>query len=308
MIGIFSMNNRYFLGVVNSILSILFLTSFLEVFTYSGFFIKHFSYIVGILLVLLALIFFLIFNKVYKTRFLRNISFWLAFLMMFLYILINILKKIIYFNYVFSYLHINPNLLLIPTILTAGILLLDDNRKRAWLFMYIIIIIALDQYIVTDFNAVKSSRPFFMLKNVNLGYDKKMEMAVGKVPYDFAMFIKDNTSPHSNILIPPQGFPWPKTGNVGYLRYFLYPRNLINGNEKDLNVNIKDIDYVLIDYGEESRLQYGFTNIWPKFNVNGEYIIYWDPLDGTVQKVDNGKYVYNPDNKMEEWGIIKIRK
>lgn len=174
--------------------------------------------------------------------------------------------------------------------------------------MYIIIIIALDQYIVTDFNAVKSSRPFFMLKNVNLGYDKKMEMAVGKVPYDFAMFIKDNTSPHSNILIPPQGFPWPKTGNVGYLRYFLYPRNLINGNEKDLNVNIKDIDYVLIDYGEESRLQYGFTNIWPKFNVNGEYIIYWDPLDGTVQKVDNGKYVYNPDNKMEEWGIIKIRK
>lgn len=173
---------------------------------------------------------------------------------------------------------------------------------------YGIIILVLGQYAIRDFNVVKYNRPFFILKNINLSYDKKMEMAVGKIPYDFALFIKNNTSPDSTILIPPQGYPWDKTSNVAYFRYFLYPRTLINGNEKDSNTDIKSVDYVLIDYGETDILQYGFTNVWPKFNVNGEYIIYWNPLDGTVRKVDNGKYIYNPDNKIEEWGIINIKK
>jgi hypothetical protein len=135
-----------------------------------------------------------------------------------------------------------------------------------------------------------------------------MEMVVDKIPYNFAIFIKNNTPESSAILIPPQGFPWDKTGNIVYFRYFLYPRKLINGGEKDPGVNINNVDYVLIDYGETNIFQYGFTNIWPKFNVDSEYIIYWNPFDGTVKKIENKKYVYDPDNKTDVWGIIKVKK
>lgn len=170
------------------------------------------------------------------------------------------------------------------------------------------ILLVLSQYVKRDFNIVKYNRPFFILKNINLDYDKKMEMAVGNIPYDYAIFIKNNTPSDSAILIPPQGFPWDKTGNAIYFRYFLYPRRLINGGEKDPKVDLKDIDYVLIDYGETSVFQYDFTNIWPKFNVNSEYIIYWNPFDGAVKKIEYEKYVYNPDNKTDVWGIIKVKK
>jgi hypothetical protein len=185
---------------------------------------------------------------------------------------------------------------------------MNKVKKIVSVLFYGIIILVLGQYAIKDFNIVKYNRPFFILKNINLSYDKKMEMVVGKVPYDFALFIKSNTPEDSTILIPPQGFPWSQTSNVEYLRYFLYPRNLINGNEKDSKVDIRRVDYVLIDYGETNISQYGFTNIWPKFNVNSEYIVYWNPLDGTTRKVDNGKYVYKSDQNTEEWGIIKIKK
>lgn len=185
---------------------------------------------------------------------------------------------------------------------------MNKKEKIINILFYGIILLVLGQYVVKDFNIVKYNRPFFVLKNIDLNYDKKMEMVMGNIQYDFAIFVKDNTSPDSVILIPPQGFPWDKTGNIAYFRYFLYPRKLINGNEKDPNVNIRNVDYVLIDYGEESRLQYGFTNIWPKFNVDGEYIIYWNPFDGTVKKIENGRYVYDPYNKIDVWGIIKVRK
>jgi hypothetical protein len=176
------------------------------------------------------------------------------------------------------------------------------------LLFYIIIILILGQYTIKDFDTIKYNRPFFILRNISLSYDKKMEMKVGKTPYDYAMFVKDNTSSDSTILIPPQGYPWDKTGNVAYFRYFLYPRKLINGNEKDPNIDIKDVDYVLIDYGETTISEHGFTNIWPKFNITGVYIAYWEPNTGNVLRDNTGVYKYKPGDTTEKWGIIKIRK
>jgi len=173
---------------------------------------------------------------------------------------------------------------------------------------YGLIVLVLGQYVIKDFETVRYNRPFFILKNINLSYDKKMEMKAGEIPYSFAMFIKNNTQQDSTILIPPQGYPWDKTSNVAYLRYFLYPRNLVNGDEKDSKVSLFYIDYVLIDYGETNVSQYGYTNFWPKFGVNGEYIIYWNPSNGSTKRVDNIKYIYNPNNVTWQWGLIKVKK
>lgn len=164
------------------------------------------------------------------------------------------------------------------------------------------------QYLIKDIRTVRDSRPLFILRNINLDNDSKMGMKIGKLPYDYTMFIKDNTSPNSTILIPPQGYPWDKTGNVGYLRYLLFPRSLINGNEKDSSVDINNVDYVLIDYGETNVSEYGYTNVWPKFNINGEYIIYWDPTTQRTWQDNSGVYKYSMNDKNERWGIIKIKK
>jgi len=186
------------------------------------------------------------------------------------------------------------------------------NKNKIFNFLdiliYAILFLVLGQYIVKDFNGIKGSRPFFILRNINLSYDAKMEIMVGKTSYNYVIFLKENTPEDSTILIPPQGFPWPHTSNVGYFRYFLYPRKLVNGNEKDSKVDLKSVDFVLIDYGETKISQYGFTNVWPKFDVDGEYIIYWDPVSKKTWKADNSKYTYDKSDLVERWGIVKIKK
>jgi len=306
IIGISTMNKKRLQSLVNSILSILFLISVLEAFTYSGFFVKYFSLLVGVIFFLMFVILFLIFNRIYETKFLKNVSFGLTSLIMFIYLLVDTLEKVKYPNYVFSHFHLHPFLLLTSVILITVIFLLNNNEKKSHVLLCVILFFVLVQYIIVDFKGIKKTQPLFILKNFGLSYDQKMGISIGKVPYDYIMFVKKIIPEDSTVLIPPQGYPWPQTGNVAYLRYFIYPRKLINGNEKDPKVDLKSLDFVLIDYGETTISEYGFTNVWPKFDVDGEYIIYWNPMDGTTQKAEGGKYVYESDTKL--WGIIKIKK
>lgn len=304
----YMISKKYFLNLLNTILSIILLVSVIEALTYSGFFVKHFSFAVGLIFLFLVIIIFFVTLKISKSKFYRNSISILTVLVMIVYLSLNFLESIKYSNYVFSHLRIHPEMLLLPVILMIIIFVLNGNEKRNYILFYGIIILALGQYIIKDFYKIKGSRPLFILKNINLSYDKKMEMLVEEKPYDYIMFIKSSTPDDSTILIPPQGYPWPQTSNEAYLRYFLYPRKLINGNEKDPEIDLKSVDYVLIDYGETDISQYGYTNIWPKFDVNGEYIIYWDPVSGKISKANEGKYVYDMDDLSEKWGIVKIRK
>lgn len=220
----------------------------------------------------------------------------------------DILEKVKYPNYIFSHFHLHPFLFLISVILMTVIFLLNNNERKSHILLHVTLFFILVQYAIVDFNSVKKAQPLFILKNSGLSHDQKMEISIEKVPYDYAMFVKNFIPEDSTILIPPQGYPWPQTGNVAYLRYFTYPRKLINGNERDPKVDLKDVDFVLIDYGETTISEYGFTNVWPKFDVDGEYIIYWNPTDGITQKVENGKYIYEPDSNTKLWGIIKVKK
>lgn len=307
-IGISIMNSKRMLIFVSSLLSALFLFSSVETFTYSGFFTKHFHPFLVIVFVLVTIFSLSLFNKIYKSSLLRQVSFGLSLFLMFIYFISDILEKVIYPNYTFSHFHFHPNALLLPVITMACIFVLNDNGKRVRTLFWITLTFVLLQYVIADFNTIKNSRPLLALNNLGLSYDEKMEVFVGEIPYSFAIFIKNNTPEDSTIAIPPQGYPWDKTSNVAYLRYFLHPRRLINGGEKDPRLDMNTIDYVLIDYGETSVSQYGFTNVWPKFDVDGEYIIYWNPLDKMTKKVVNGKYIYEEGKDVEEWGIIKVKK
>lgn len=303
------MNNKYISSLINSILSTLFLTSLIEGFTYSGFIAKHFNLLVGIVILLIFLVLFIIFYKIYKSRFLNNVSFGLSFLMVFIYFLMDILDKTQYRNFVFSHFHLQVYLLLLPVILIVCVFLVNSKGKGTRVFLYTTLILILISFLITDFNKIIKRLRVVKLEDFGLSYDQKMEKIIGKVAYDYIMFVKNNTPENSIILIPPQGYPWPQTGNKAYIRYFLYPRQVINGNEKDSIINVGNVDYVLIDYGEDNTIsEFGFTNIWPKFNIDSEYIIYWNPSSGTTRKAFNQKYIYKSDNNIEKWGIIKVKK
>lgn len=143
-----------------------------------------------------------------------------------------------------------------------------------------------------------------------LPYPDKLRWRVGFHVFDFAEFIKMYTTEQAIILIPPQGFPWPKTGNIAYFRYLLYPRTLINGNERDPRFDLKKtgVGYVLITPGESTMLEYDFTPGWPKFSVPAKRIIYKKDVIHVGEyeaEIVESDYQPTPEN-LTRWGIIEV--
>ena len=144
-------------------------------------------------------------------------------------------------------------------------------------------------------------------RNFNLSYDDKMRLSVGKEFYNYTLFIKENTPEDAVILIPPQAYPWPQTGNAGYLRYFIFPRKVINGNEFEHGMNLKEnkISYVLFLWSDDYPTS-GKVSVpgWPKFDLEAEYKLYLFP-DGKTKNVYGN---YNQQEIKENTGIRGIIK
>lgn len=224
------------------------------------------------------------------------------------YLIMQFLESFYFNNYVFSTYHLQPSIFFYIVVFCFVLFIISklrsDKSSRFDILLLILPILFIDNLTKVLDSAINSD--IFIVTHINFSYSDKMRESWG-IYYNFTQFIKENTPENSSILIPPQGYPWFLTSNIGFDRYFLYPRNLINGGEKDSGVNLDNIDYVLIDYGETTISQYGFTNIWPKFNVNGKYIIYWNPSDGSTRQFDSGKYVYNAKDNINQWGIIQLK-
>lgn len=140
--------------------------------------------------------------------------------------------------------------------------------------------------------------------------EEKLRVKLGWFYYDYIQFIKRQTPEDAVVLVPPQGFPWPATGNVAYLRYFLYPRYLINGDERESRVDLKKegVEYVLLDWGE-SRTEYDYTQGWPKFWLPAKRIIYKKELsypgDFEAEVVEKDYDPGDPIN-FKKWGVIEL--
>ncbi len=301
------MKNKILFNLINALLLTLLASSLVEAFTYSGFLIKHFGLGIGLALLSIFALSFYLFRKIYKNSIIMKMLVMATYLMTILYLIFSTLEKINYSNYVFSHFHLHPYLFLLSTILMSLLFLINDKTTKVNIYIYVVLFIVSLQYLINGATEISRSHIGFMFKNINANYNEKMEVLVEKIPYDFAMFIKNNTPENSTILIPPQSYPWDKTSNVGYLRYFLYPRNLINGGEKNSAVDLSTIDFVLIDYGETNISENGFTNVWPKFDVKGNSILYWNPETGETIEDKTGIYKYNENDRSEKWGIIRIK-
>lgn len=141
-------------------------------------------------------------------------------------------------------------------------------------------------------------------------YELKIRHKIGAPVIDYYEFIKRNVPENEKILIPPQGCPWPMTGNAAYSRYFLYPRHLISGKEKEPGLDLKkeNIKYVLIAWGEVGELEFGLTPGWPKFPVPAKKIIYKKEYTEifNYEKIVVEKDFDPKDLKVGQWGLIEV--
>lgn len=216
-------------------------------------------------------------------------------------------------NYIFSKIHVNIDNISRIIFLSSALWLIDWLRtksktmsKKSYLITslsFLLIFFSLFSLLDKTFKEALEKN-VYVIKNINDNYDQKMLKQWG-IFYSYMMFVKNNTEEDSTMLIPPQTWTWYKTGNVGLVRYFLYPRKLGNGDYDKLP-DLKNYDYIFLAWGElpnGNKDDYG----WPKVKIDSEKIIYWDEKSNSVKAV-NSKYDPADKENYKAWGIIKVKK
>lgn len=298
---------------------IVFIASIMEAIAYNGFIRRHVGLPIEILLAIVVLVGFVKkFSLLKQKTVFQNIIKFTAYtgtiLMSALLIFVFILEKMKYPNYVYSTFHINPHGLIISLVLTAYFVWTEKSTRLTFTYFIKYLLFALIIWTLA-WNGI-SLKPFIsenirtIIQNPFASYDEKMSKDTGGFFYSYVQFVKKNTPENSKILLPPfPAYPWPQTGNEPYIRYFLYPRTLLNGGQFEPmhDYSKEGIDYVLIAWGETDEVSTGYTHGWPKFTVKSDEIIYFYS-DGSVKKVVGKDYNPNDFVNRETWGLIKVKK
>jgi hypothetical protein len=230
------------------------------------------------------------------------------------YVFLKVLNRLTYPDFVFSTIHIQPDVLKWPTLISflpVAILWIPriDFKKllniRFALLVFVFLIIAYNFFKIYKMEWWNFQ---FMIANPHATYDDKLRGKIGSLFYNYALFIDKYTPEGATILIPPQSFPWPQSGNIPYFRYFVYPRNIYNGKESEPPSKevLSKTDYVLLNWGETDQTEGAYTHDWPKFDVNAEKIIFMNE-DGTFGGEVKGDYRYKDYKGKRVWGIIVVK-
>jgi len=314
-------NNIYrkiFLAI-STLLIGLFIVLMSEFFMYVGF-IKNNTGI-GInffvmLSILVITIFRLIINKFEKrhVEILFRINKLIFYTLIFTFVILLFLEYFMYPNFVYSKFSLDL-LGIIPVIFVSFYLWVIGFWKSSYasskklpiaieLLFYVICMVLLNSLNITFQDAMKKN--VFIVKHINYNYFQKMNEQWG-LSYRYLMFVKENTEEHSSIVVPPQTIIWYATGNVGIVRYFLYPRIITSsGYTFGKFSDYYNYDYVLLSWGEwpdGNKNDYG----WPKEKIAAEKIIYWNDTTNSIRTEYKN---YDPSDKenYKGWGIIKIKK
>jgi len=292
--------------------------SLIEAFTYYGFIDKHigFNYYSLIYITVILGVILLILRHFNKHANSKKADLYLHFFIVLsvIFAVLKVTNRVTHPNFVFSLLHLQPNNLF-PSLLISMIPLaviyvpkmkymnLFNKHKLILLFTLSVIILNIYKIYKNENWAIR-----FIINNPRATYDDKMRRTVGSKFYNYSQFINNNTPSDSMILIPPQAFPWPQSGNGAFMRYFMYPRKLGNGDEfvPGEQVNIDDYDYVLLDWGETDTVEDTYTHGWPKFDISAEEILLMNE-DGTLSKIISGDYIYEEYKDQKVWGLIKVK-
>jgi hypothetical protein len=224
-------------------------------------------------------------------------------------------------NYVFANYHLTPDNFSRVLILSTFILCLNHlpNLKMPilknesiysiniikYLFFFLIFIFVLIQAEKVFSEIVKLAT--LTVKGVNYSFEDRFSVKSGEGiiawSYEYTKFIKANTEENSTIFIPPQKDVWKSTGNLHYMRGFLYPRKLID-SKTEYDVIPQGTDYVMISWGAWGGDNHG----WPKIEISEENVEKIILIDRNTKVTQTFAGSYIPDLAVQKWGLIKLNK
>ncbi len=258
------------------------------------------------------------------------------------YILIISLEYQNYHNYVFSTIHLQPQLYFWLVFLSTYLffiniqtskkellvrkmflinskefnLSLHNNRQisligknvfyRILIFVFMVNILMNNLFKITPWMIERLS---FMIRHPLASYDEKMNYGLGDF-YSYMLFVRNNTPENAVIMYPPMRNPWNDVGNGGLIRYFLYPREIVQ-NITDVVAEVDSTaNYAMLAWGSGvCTLEEGECHGWPRVKIPAEAIIYKQNKTPEVEKtVYNIDYDYNDEMNKGKWGLVKIKK
>lgn len=153
-------------------------------------------------------------------------------------------------------------------------------------------------------NAVEGD--LYVFTHLSASYDQKMYYQWHGF-YFYMLFIKNNTPENASIVIPPQIAPWwTSSGNLSLVRYFLYPRTVIQYNTPEIP-DLKSLHrdtYIMIAWGEWGCDRYGCGG-WPIQIIKAREAIFEDTDSSGVKDIKQN-FVYDPRDTANPFGLLKI--
>jgi hypothetical protein len=111
-----------------------------------------------------------------------------------------------------------------------------------------------------------------ILHNPTLPFSLRQRLELGSPLYEYIQFILAKTPPNAVIVLPPQQEKFQRYGNVYFMRNFLYPRELLYG--ENIWPLQKEATYALI-VNSISTKDYPDRQLWPK-QIDPKNAIYLD--------------------------------
>lgn len=140
-------------------------------------------------------------------------------------------------------------------------------------------------------------------------YDEKMKYN-WKFFYEYMQYVKKVTPEDAVIALPPAQSHWLSTGNIVLVRYFLYPRSVVNLVETQSIETIYQIppgeySHMLLAQGlwNDPQVPYG----WPKQQIPVEKIFLLNREEMTESIVQTSVYEPKLYEDTPYWGVLKLK-
>jgi hypothetical protein len=236
-------------------------------------------------------------------------------IMLSIYIWFSVAEATHYINYVLSQYNLSLQGLVYVPVFSAMIFVVSKIRlknaillkgRNIWQTMLIIIIAyALISNIGASLeNAVEQD--IYIFAHPQSSYDQKMHYQWHEF-YHYMLFVKNNTSEDASIIIPPQLAPWwTSSGNEPLVRYFLFPRNLIQYKTETIP-DIKSVQpgtLIMVAWGEWECDLHGCKG-WPTQVIKSKKAIFKAPNSSDLGETKEN-FLYDPKDASRPYGLLTM--
>lgn len=119
----------------------------------------------------------------------------------------------------------------------------------------------------------KKAQFTLIYRNPDLTYDQKMRLKIGSPLYEYLRFLDNELPKDAVIAEPPQMHPWAYTGNGAFLKYFIYPRTLIQVSTPS-ELPSKEATHSLVVWGDSETKDVSLYG-WPKMDLTDYQATYY---------------------------------